>query len=55
METGEFLSIVAIIVGTCFIVSKILKLIKWKMEYEASVKKDMDALDEFIHNDDLEK
>ena len=53
METGEFLSILAIIIGTCFIVNKILKLIKWKMEYEISVKKDLDALDEFIKDGDL--
>lgn len=43
---------VAILLGTYLIIDKILKLIKWKMEYDTSVKKDMEALNEFIHNDD---
>ena len=53
MGVGEFIVSIILIVSVFNITNKVLKIVQWKLEYNMNVKKDMDAVNDFIHNDDL--
>ena len=55
MGVGEFIVAIAIIVGTYLLLDKTLKLIRWKLEYDTTVKKDIDEVNDFIKDSDLER
>lgn len=53
MGVGEFIIFLSLICGGYLIADKTLKLIKWKMEYDITTKKDLEEIDEFIKEGDL--
>lgn len=53
MGVGEFIVAIAIIKGVFFTIYEVLKIIKWKLEYDMSVKKDEDEFNDFIKEGDL--
>ena len=60
MYVGEFLIkalwiflYFSIVVGTCFIINKVLKIIKDDLEYKRSAKRDLNEVDDYIKKDNL--